>query len=129
MVLFEDGKPKKHYNQYFLPTNKITAEASKVNGLTQEKLLKLGALPWTKGRSNMLATFLNEHRDLPIVVFSMKYDRDEVLGAAFDRVKNRSNFPESRRWICTYKLSFRMQKLKSRHLDDILEAIGLDRRK
>ena len=112
-----------------MPTHKITAEAIKVNGLTEEKLQKLGALPWTKGRSDMLATFLNEHRDLPIVAFSMKYDRDEVLGAAFDRVNNRTNFPEARRWVCTYKLSFCIPKLKSRHLDDILEAVGLDRRK
>ena len=51
MVLFEDGKPKKQYNQYFLPMNEITAEASKVNGLTVEKLQKLGAQKWTKGRS------------------------------------------------------------------------------
>ena len=48
---------------------------------------------------------------------------------AFDRVGNMKNFPESRRWQCTFKLSYRIPKLEERHLDDILEAVGLDRRR
>lgn len=43
VVLFEKGKPKKQYNQYFLPVNRITASASLVNGMTCEKLRNLGA--------------------------------------------------------------------------------------
>ena len=66
-ILFEDGKPTKQYNQYFLPTLKITEEATKVNGLTKEKLQKFGASHWTKGKCEMLAAFLNEFPDLPIV--------------------------------------------------------------
>ena len=55
-----------------------------MNGLTLKKLQDLGAQDWTKGRSNKLATFLNEYSDLPIVAFNAKYDRDDVLGTAFD---------------------------------------------
>ena len=43
IVLFEKGRPKKQYNQYFLPAHRITASASLVNGLTCEKLKSLGA--------------------------------------------------------------------------------------
>ena len=59
-----------------MPVHKITAEAISVNGLTLDKVKKLGAVPWTKSKSDMLANFLNEHRNLPIVAFNAKYDRD-----------------------------------------------------
>ena len=49
VVLFEDGRPKTQYNQYFLPSKEITDEAISVNGLTLERLQNLGAKSWSKG--------------------------------------------------------------------------------
>ena len=77
----------------------------------------------------MLATFLNEHPDLPIVAFNAKYDRDDVLGTAYDKVGNIKNFPDQSRWRCIYKLSFRIPKLEKRQLDDILKALEIEPRK
>ena len=120
--------PKKHYNQYFLPVHRITASATLVNGLTSEKLKKLGAQHWTKGKSDILAAFLNELPDLPIVAQSANYDRDEVLGVAFDKVGNIKKMPRASRWRCTYKLSFRLPKVEERNLDNILTALGIESR-
>ena len=100
-----------------------------MNGLTLKKLQDLGAQDWTKGRSNKLATFLNEYSDLPIVAFNAKYDRDDVLGSAFDKVGNILNLPDKGRWRCTYKLSYRIPNLETRHLDDVLRSLEIEPRK
>ena len=121
--------PKKQYDQYFLPEHRITASATLVNGLTTEKLQSLGAHHWTKGKSDILAAFLNERKDLPIVAHSAKYDRDEVLGPAYDRVGNIKNLPDSSRWRCTFELSYRLPKSNARNLDEVLEALGMNPRK
>lgn len=76
-----------------------------------------------------MVAFLNERKDLPIVAHSAKYDRDEVLGPAFDRVENIRNLPDSSRWRCTYSLSFRLPKVGARNLDEVLVALGMEARK
>ena len=64
--------------------------------------------------------FLNEKRDLPIVAQNVKYDRDDVLKPAFDRLGIKSKLPNDRRWRCTYLMSERDPKIKVRSLDAIL---------
>ena len=76
-----------------------------------------------------MASFLNEHKDLPIVAHSAKYDRDEVLGPSYDQVGNRKNLPDAMRWRCTYELSYRLPEVGARNLDDILSKVGLERRR
>lgn len=93
-----------------MPEHRITASASLVNGLTLVELKKLGANNWTKGKSEILTAFLNEHPDLPIVAQSANYDRDDVLGKAFNKVGNINIMPNPCRWRCTYKLSNRLPK-------------------
>ena len=36
--------------------------------------------------------------------------------------------PDASRWRCTFKLSYRLPKLKGRSLDDILAALGMEPR-
>ena len=96
-----------------------------MNGLTIEKLEMLGAHEWTKGKSDILATFLNEFCDLPIVAHSANYDRDDVLGPAFDSVGNLKRLPDAGRWRCTYKLSKGLPNVGARSLDNVLNALGM----
>ena len=40
----------------------------------------------SKGQVEILLNFLNERKDLPIVAHYVKYDRDDVLKPAFERL-------------------------------------------
>ena len=65
--------------------------------------------------------FLNEKKDLPIVAHHVKYDRDDVLKPAFDRLGIKSRMPKDDRWRCTFMMTAREPKIKKRSLDAILE--------
>ena len=53
----------------------------------------MGAKIFSKRASQRLIDFLNTHKYLKIVAHSAEYDRDEVLGPAFERVENSNNLP------------------------------------
>ena len=111
-----------------MPEKAITEEAKRVNGWTKKKLMDKKAKKFTKGESEKLTTFLNKHRDLPIVAHNIKYDRDQVLGPAYLKVKNFEGMPDHKRWKCTYQMSFRVEKMTHRTLDDCLEHFEFEPR-
>ena len=57
--------------------------AKLLHGLSRKELERKGAIDWTKGASGILANFLNEHPDLPIVAHGVNYDFKKVLRPAF----------------------------------------------
>ena len=99
----------------------MTYESIKIHGKTKKVLNTLGAKAFTKGASQILINFLNEHPDLPIVAHNAEYDRDTVLKGAFDRVDNANSLPPADRWRCTLKMSEDLPDLSSRSLDDLLK--------
>ena len=88
-----------------MPKSVMTYESMKIHGKDRKVLTTLGAKPFTKGASEILINFLNEHPDLPIVAHNVEYDRDTVLKKAFDRVDNVNSLPPAERWRCTLKMS------------------------
>ena len=105
VVLFLNGIPVKHINWFFLPTSEITEEAREVHGLNKTQLLQKNAVLWTKGKSEMIVNFLNEHPDFPIVTHGVKHDYLLVLKPAFEKVENLERLPRDDRWLCTIELS------------------------
>ena len=69
----------------------------------------------------MLLNFLNDKKELPIVAHHVKYDRDDVLKPAFDRLGIKNKLPKDDRWRCTFLMSERDPKIKQRSLDAILK--------
>ena len=59
---------------------------------------------------------------------NVRFDRDDVLRPAFERVEALDKFPDDSRWKCTMKLANRLLKLKTYQLDDVLSECGLKRR-
>ena len=74
-----------------MPEGEITESAGKTHGLSKDVLKEKGAKTFTKGESERLTNFLNEHEELPIVAHNAAYDRDDVLLPAFKRVGNDTN--------------------------------------
>ena len=84
--------------------------AWRIHGLSRKELERKGAIDWTRGASGILANFLNEHPDLPIVAHGIKHDYYKVLRPAFQRVDNLMDLPKAGRWRCTIDLADRLPK-------------------
>ena len=107
-----------------MPVKGFTRDAMRVTGLSKKKLAKMGAKPFTKGQSEILVNFLNECRDLPIVVHCLWVDREKVLEPAFRKVGNLERLPDLERWKDTFVLGKELTNLKHPRLDDLLEELG-----
>ena len=92
-------------------------------------LKEKGAKEFTMSQSQILANFLNRERDFPIVCHNVRYDRDEVLRPAFERVNNLVALPHNDRWICTMKLAYQrtdlIPKFINKGLDPLLHYLEL----
>ena len=86
------------------------------------------AAKWTKSSSNMLANFLNNYPDLPIVVYGKNHDYKKVLVPAFERVDNLKKLPKTERWRCALDLASRLPQLYTFSLDNVLEHCGFESR-
>jgi len=131
-ILFKNGQENKTYCRYFMPEAKITKSAKDTHGLSKEKLEEKGATSFTKGESERLMNFLNEHKEWPIVAHYAKYDREDVLRPAFEKAGTRKIFPSDGRWRCTFEMAGKSKDLVPddlpRGLDDLLEHFGYERR-
>lgn len=86
-------------------------------------------MKFTAGSSKLVANFLSQEPDFPIVAHNVEFDRDKVLRPAFERVGHPDLIAKDGRWRCTCKLAERLPNLESRKLDDVLEECGFERRK
>ena len=128
-LLYRYGEIVREYQEYFLPEVEVTDNAQEVNGWTKESLKERGAKKFSLGASKILTNFLNEFPKLKIVAHNVKYDRDDVLEKAYERVGNKEGMPSSDRWECTIEISRNrpdlVPKNKSRSLDSLLKCLKL----
>ena len=110
-VIFLDGEEDIAHNEYFIPKEKQTPSAIKTHGLTSKILKKKRAKEFMKPASDRLLNFLNRYPDLPIVAHNVKYDRDDVLKPAFEKVQNLDKFPPRQRWRCTLVMAKTVPKI------------------
>ena len=111
-----------------MPEKNFTKSAKKTNGLDKKKLEEKKAVEFTKGKSNILVSFLNTHKDLPIVTHNVAYDRDTVLSKAFEKVGNFDKLPPKERWKCTMKMAQGFPDITVWSLDGVLDHFGLEGR-
>ena len=76
----------------------------------------------------MIANFLNEYPDFPIVTHGARHDYLLVLKPAFEKVNNLERLPSADRWQCTIVLSKRLPMVGNRTLDNVLVELGYSRR-
>ena len=85
-------------------------------------------MKWSKGESEILANFLTQHPDLPIVAHNEWYDHWKVLKPAFERVGNLEGNPKAERWRCTLKFAKKKLNQDCWKLDAVVEACDVDPR-
>lgn len=86
-------------------------------------------LLFSKSAAERLKNFLNKEKTFPVVAHYAKYDRDDVLKPAFDKVGVATI--SSERWKCTKEMANdhpRVPQDMQRGLDDLLECFGYERR-
>ena len=127
-IIFKKGKEtKSHFNEIYQIEGKITKSAQRVHGLTK-KMLK-DKLLFSKGAAERLKNFLNKEKTFPIIAHFAKYDRDDVLKPAFNRVDVTPI--DDKRWKCTRDMANKHPGVPQdmpRGLDDLLEHFGFNRR-
>ena len=124
-IRYENGKAlKNQYNHFFVPENKFTKSARKVNGHNKMTLKNLGAEKFTKEDGDKLVEYLNVNKDIPIVAHNVGHDRDKVLKPAFEKVSNKS-LPLDNRWVCTWEMSKEKTDLRAHSLEDVLDLYDL----
>ena len=83
---YEKGVCAQEYKQFFMPERDITEEAEKIHGLNVKRLRQKYTRKFTNDSASILAEFLNEYPNIPIVAHGVKFDRDKVLKPAFRKV-------------------------------------------
>ena len=127
-IMYKKGKEAgPPFNEMYRPRGRITRSAKETHGITMSTLKEKSH--FTRGGAERLVNFLNREKHYPIVAHYAKYDREDVLKPAMEKVGTK--MVSDKRWLCTRDMAGSPESYptdRPRGLDDLLEYFGQGRR-